>query len=96
MHFKEAQAGHFMPRNKMSTRWDEMNVQVQCYGCNIAKSGNQYVFGKRLDIEYENGIAEYLENLSNGTRKFSVGELEQMGSYYQSTVNDLMDDLGLA
>ena len=31
-HWKKLQAGHFMSRKHLSTRWDEDNVQVQCAG----------------------------------------------------------------
>jgi len=34
-HYKKLQCGHFMSRRHYSTRWDENNVGVQCYGCNI-------------------------------------------------------------
>ena len=34
-HWKEQQAGHFQSRSHHSTRWDEVNVQVQCIKCNI-------------------------------------------------------------
>ena len=34
-HWKEQQAGHFQSRSHHSTRWDEVNVQVQCPKCNL-------------------------------------------------------------
>ena len=34
-HWKEQQAGHFQSRSHHSTRWDEVNVQVQCVKCNM-------------------------------------------------------------
>ena len=30
-HYKKMHCGHFMSRKHYSTRWDELNCQVQCY-----------------------------------------------------------------
>lgn len=43
-HYKKLQCGHFMSRRHYSTRWDENNVGVQCYGCNITSQGQQFLF----------------------------------------------------
>lgn len=43
--WKQAQCGHFIPRNFLITRWDERNTKVQCVGCNI------FGRGKILDFE---------------------------------------------
>ena len=51
-HYKKLQCGHFQSRKYYSTRWDEINCQVQCAGCNVFKYGEQFVFGKNLDLEY--------------------------------------------
>jgi hypothetical protein len=34
-HYKRLQCGHFQSRKYYSTRWDEINCQVQCAGCNV-------------------------------------------------------------
>ena len=57
-HWKELQAGHFMSRKHYSTRWDEINCQVQCAGCNVFKYGEQYKFSVNLDAKYGQGIAQ--------------------------------------
>ena len=46
-HWKKMQCGHFRSRSNYSTRWNELNCQVQCVGCNMFKQGEQYVFGPR-------------------------------------------------
>lgn len=40
--------GHFIPRHYLSTRWIELNVQPQCYRCNIALRGNYPEFAYKL------------------------------------------------
>ena len=75
-HWKEVDAGHFMGRAKLSTRWDERNVQFQCKRCNMT-GGQQFMFAKRLDEVYGSGTAEELLYLSNQLKKWSIAELEE-------------------
>ena len=49
---KNLQCGHFQSRKHYSTRWDEINCQVQCYACNVMRYGEQYKFGLYLNITY--------------------------------------------
>ena len=53
-HYKKGgmQCGHFQSRKHLTTRWDLKNCQVQCSGCNIFKSGEQYKFSLALDSKY--------------------------------------------
>ena len=60
-HWKEQQAGHFQSRSHHSTRWDEVNVQVQCVKCNMFRQGEQYKFGLYLDERYGKGTAKELD-----------------------------------
>lgn len=73
-HWKQIQAGHFISRRHAATKYDEMNVKPQCVSCNIFKQGNQYIFGKRLDLLYGEGTAESLEMKSKMMCKRSVGD----------------------
>ena len=57
-HYKKMHAGHFMSRKHHATRWNEDNVQVQCVKCNLFGQGEQYAFGKLLDIRIAEGKAE--------------------------------------
>ena len=40
-HWKKQQAGHFQSRRHLTTRWNELNVQVQCVRCNMLNQGEQ-------------------------------------------------------
>ena len=55
--WKELQCGHFMSRSHYSTRWEILNVGVQCISCNIFKHGQQYLFSKYLDKTYGEGTS---------------------------------------
>ena len=84
---KKLHAGHFMSRKHYSTRWDETNVQVQCPKCNLFGQGEQYAFGKLLDIRIAEGKAEELQELSRTTVKYMRYEYEDMIKHYKEKVN---------
>ncbi len=88
-HWKEQQAGHFMSRASHSTRWDEINVQVQCVSCNMFKQGNQWKFGQYLDEREGKGTAEELSIKSKQIVKFNRLDYESMIEEYGSKVKEL-------
>ena len=89
-HWKKLQAGHFASRRHYSTRWNEDNVQVQCYSCNIANQGMQFEFGKRLCLQFNNNFADDLMIKSKQIVKFADVELIDMIDYYKQKVNILL------
>ena len=89
LHWSRVDAGHFQSRAKFSTRWDEMNVKPQCKGCNGFRSGEQYIFARKLDAVYGQGTAEEIERISNQTRKYSVEELEALVDVYNRRLRKL-------
>ena len=86
-HYKKMHAGHFMSRKHHATRWNEDNVQVQCPKCNLFGQGEQYAFGKLLDIRIAEGKAEELQELSKTTVKYMRYEYEDMIKHYKEKVN---------
>jgi len=90
-HWKNLQCGHFMSRKHYSTRWDELNCQVQCYKCNIHGYGEQFRFGQRLNKEYGNQTADILESKCRNIEKFSNGDLLEKVEYYKSIVEPLLN-----
>ena len=81
-HWKKLQNGHFQSRKHYSTRWDEVNCQVQCAGCNV--------FGNRLDSKYGTGTSERLHIKAKQIIKLSNFEIEEMILRYKNFV-DLME-----
>lgn len=88
-HYKKQQAGHFASRRHYSTRWEELNVQVQCYGCNIGQQGLQFEFGKRLNKDFGPHTAESLLIKSKQTVKFTDTDLLDMINTYKNKLNSL-------
>ena len=91
-HYKKMHAGHFMSRKHHATRWNEDNVQVQCVKCNLFGQGEQYAFGKLLDIRIAEGKAEELQELSRTTVKYMRFEYEHMIKFYKEKVNAIKTD----
>lgn len=85
-HWKKLQCGHFQSRKHYSTRWEELNCQVQCSACNVFRYGEQYKFGINLDKEFGEGTAEFLNKKSKEIVKFSNQELLEKIEYYKKRV----------
>ena len=88
-HWKELQCGHFQSRKHYATRWNETNCQVQCAACNVFRYGEQFRFGRNLDIEFGNGTAEGLYQLSSQVMKYTNFELVEMIEHYKEKLAQL-------
>tara|TARA_R110000803_G_scaffold200219_3_gene264473 strand:+ start:527 stop:916 length:390 start_codon:yes stop_codon:yes gene_type:complete len=88
-HWKRLQNGHFQSRRHYSTRWDEINCQVQCAGCNVFKYGEQYVFGNKLDQRFGSGTAERLHIKAKQIVKLSDSDLEDLIKRYKDFVESM-------
>jgi len=88
-HWKELQAGHFQSRSHHSTRWDEVNVQVQCVKCNMYRQGEQYKFGLYLDDRYGDGTAEELEQRAKTIVKLNRVDYEEAVERYKKKIKEL-------
>ena len=88
-HWKEQQAGHFQSRSHHSTRWDEVNVQVQCVKCNMFRQGEQYKFGLYLDDRFGDGTAEELENRAKTIVKLNRVDYEEAIECYKQKIREL-------
>tara|TARA_R110001583_G_scaffold34203_2_gene115113 strand:+ start:184 stop:591 length:408 start_codon:yes stop_codon:yes gene_type:complete len=95
-HYKSGmQNGHFQSRRHHSTRWNELNCQVQCVKCNMYEQGEQFRFGIALDGKYGDGTAEELEFLSRTIMKVSRIDYEEKISYYKDAVEKLKKEKGI-
>jgi len=94
-HYKSIQAGHFMSRKCLSTRYCETNVQPQSVADNIFAQGRQYQFGKELDAKYGEGTAQELQYQSRHTLKLTRADYEEKISYYKEAVEKLKKEKGI-
>lgn len=88
-HWKKLQNGHFQSRKHYSTRWHELNCQVQCAGCNVFRYGEQYKFALNLDNTYYSGLAEELLIEAHKTVKLDNTDLEMLINKYQELIEEI-------
>lgn len=77
-HWKQQQCGHFVSRSCNALRYDDENTNLQCVGCNMFKSGEQYLYSKALDLKYGDGTAEKLHAQRHKSHKFTAQELQDI------------------
>ena len=75
---KEMQAGHFVSRRVNKLRFDDLNVNAQCYSCNVMRYGEQFQYAKALDEKYGDGTALVLHEQRFTTHSFTIDELEKI------------------
>lgn len=80
---KLMQAGHFMSRRYMPTRYHATNVLPQCRACNMFAQGRQWLFGRKLDEMFGRGTAKRMYELSRSGKTVTETELNQMLDEYR-------------
>jgi hypothetical protein len=85
----EMDAGHFMPRACMSTRFDMKNVQPQCRKCNRHKNGMREEFARNLDAVFGMGTAEHLRERSKRIAIWTDLHIQTKIEIYQSRLKQL-------
>jgi len=78
-HYKDSMdAGHYVPRNHLSTRWLETNVHVQCRGCNRFGGGRLDEYALFLTKTYGNEVLDYLNKKKHTTCKMTKADYETL------------------
>ena len=84
-HWKEMQAGHCMPKPTCNDllNFHPINIQCQCYRCNINLGGNGAVFAQKIIDKY--GYSTFLKLLADNEYKINHGikDLEYLLNQYQ-------------
>lgn len=89
-------AGHFITRDNMATRWEEENVNAQCQKCNRFQSGKQYEHGLAIDKKFKKpGTASMLLVKSRSVCNWEDFEIETMFKYYKNAVKELKAERGM-
>jgi 5-methylcytosine-specific restriction endonuclease McrA len=95
-HWQDCDAGHFVTRENMGTRWEEQNVNAQCQSCNRFKSGKQFEHGLAIDKKYkEPGLAAKLVIKGKFACNWTDHELETMHKYFKSEAKLLREEKGM-
>ena len=94
-HWKEMDAGHFQSRRYLATRYDEHNCAAQCQNCNQWNSGEQYRFGKEIDLRYGEGTALEIENKARSLTKMTKQEVMELAREFKDMAEQLSKQKGL-
>ncbi|MFR9541870.1 MAG: recombination protein NinG [Rikenellaceae bacterium] len=86
LRFDYCDAGHFIPRVHIATRWNEDNVHGQCYQCNRMQDGNEKKYRESLIRRIGIERVEELERLKHPTLKLSASDIEQLTEKYKQLI----------
>jgi len=89
VHWKEADAGHFVCRKHLSLRYDEHNVNLQCRACNRFDEGNKIGYHRRLVEKYGEGVIDLLVIRRNTFTSYSKGDYELMIRHFSGKIKEL-------
>ena len=87
--YEQADAGHFVNRRWMATRWREDNVHAQCRSCNRFDEGNAVGYTLFMISKYGQPHVEYLNSLKNAGCKYTDFELELLIKEYKAKFKGL-------
>ena len=83
-------ASHFFSSGGHSNlRFNEDNVWVSCYKCNVMLSGNQLEYRKRLIEKIGSERVQYLEENAHVVKKWQIDELKELIKIYKEKTNHL-------
>ena len=87
--WQDQQAGHFVSRVRLATRWDIENVNSQCSRCNVLLRGNAVGYSRWLVNRYGQDIFARLEARSRQVVKFRRSDLQAMIQDYSEKLKEL-------
>ena len=85
IHFSESDAGHFISRKYLITRYDERNVHAQCRKCNRFEYGRQYEYSIALGQE----LSQELLQTSRSMVKFTDADWQDIFEEFNHKLNEI-------
>lgn len=80
---EELQAGHFISRRYLHTRWHPLNVWPQCNHCNVELHGNITVYKAKLVSLYSQDAIDGLWVLARIGNRVTDYEIEEIIKKYK-------------
>lgn len=93
--FEQADCGHYINRQHMSTRFDEMNCNAQCRHCNRFMEGNMQGYRQGLVAKYGEQEVQLLEAKKYQSRKYGDFEYAELIKYYKALNAKLRKEKGI-
>jgi len=87
--------GHFLPRGRKATRFDETNCHSQCVRCNMYKSGEWDIYEQRLIELYGKEAVEELKLKSRIGGGYDSYQLKEKILEYREKIKQLKIEKGL-
>lgn len=87
--FEQADAGHFINRRWMATRWMEENVHAQCRSCNRFDEGNAVGYTMFMIDKYGEERVRYLQSIKNAGYHYTDFEVELLIKEYKAKLKAL-------
>jgi len=85
IHFSESDAGHFISRKYLITRYDERNVNLQCRKCNRFEYGRQYEYSIALGQE----LSQELLQTSRSMVKYTDADWQEIYKEFNDKLNEI-------
>jgi len=86
--YNQGDAGHFINRRWMATRWREDNVHFQSRSDNRFDEGNAAGYALFMLDKYGREHVEYLRALSRETARFTIPEIELLITEYKNRLKN--------
>lgn len=83
-HYKEMDAGHFIPSTKTIHRFNHKNVHLQCKRCNMYLRGNLIPYTLRMENDYGTEVVDELLATQSNVLKLNQTERNELYDHYHS------------
>lgn len=92
VHYKDADAGHYISRNYKAVKYNEKNVNLQCKRCNKHMYGNIVSYRKGLCKKISTSAVENLEKIMDAPNPLDRDLLWEMTKFYKEEVKQMEVD----
>jgi len=90
-HWRKVDNGHFIKRQHLALRWNEINCNAQCRKCNWLGQGEDVKYREALIKKHGPDIIDQLLIAKNKPFKISQFEIDVMEKFYKSEVKKLKE-----
>jgi len=89
LRFSEAQNMHYIDRDQMATRYDEINCNAGCESCNCFDPTHEDKYRESMFLAYGPDQLYELDHRARSLQKFMRCDLEEMILHYKEKVTQL-------
>ena len=94
-YIKNCDAGHFISRSVVATRYHEDNIRVQCIRCNRFCQGESFKFEQHLIEEIGQERVDELKRIAKTIGDDSISYHRAIEKEYKQKVIDLQNEMGV-